>query len=148
MYDMKEYKSINKALDIQTTEVEISTVPEAGCLPRKNQLTKVEDKNDSVKDYENTRGNLYSLIEKGQEALNGVLELAQESDSARAYEVAGQMIKATADTTDKLIDLQQKMKELDEVPNNGPTNVTNALFVGSTAELSKLIKAQKKQDDK
>ena len=143
---MKEYKSINKALDI--TEVEVSTTPEGGCIPRKHALTKVEDKNDSVKDYEYTRGNLYSLIEKGQEALNGVLELAQESDSARAYEVAGQMIKATADTTDKLIDLQQKMKELDEVPNNGPTNVTNALFVGSTAELSKLIKAQKKQDDK
>ena len=146
MYNMKEYKSINKALDI--TEVEVSTTPEGGCIPRKNTLTKVEDKNDSVKDYEYTRGNLYSLIEKGQEALNGVLELAQESDSARAYEVAGQMIKSVGDTTDKLIDLQQKMKELDEVPNNGPTNVTNALFVGSTAELSKLIKAQKKQDDK
>ena len=146
MYNMKEYKSIDKALDI--TEVEVSTTPEGGCIPRKNTLTKVEDKNDSVKDYEYTRGNLYSLIEKGQEALNGVLELAQESDSARAYEVAGQMIKSVGDTTDKLIDLQQKMKELDEVPNNGPTNVTNALFVGSTAELSKLIKAQKKQDDK
>ena len=144
MYSMsKEYKSINKALDI--TEVEVSTTPEGGCIPRKNTLTKVEDKNDSVKDYEYTRGNLYSLIEKGQEALNGVLELAQESDSARAYEVAGQMIKSVGDTTDKLIDLQQKMKELDEQP-KGPTNVTNALFVGSTAELSKLIKAQKKDD--
>ena len=76
MYNMKEYKSINKALDI--TEVEVSTTPEGGCIPRKNTLTKVEDKNDSVKDYEYTRGNLYSLIEKGQEALNGVLELAQE----------------------------------------------------------------------
>ena len=104
--------------------------------------------NDTKKDYDYTRGNLYSLIEKGQEALNGVLELAQESDSARAYEVAGQMIKSVGDTTDKLIDLQKKMKELDEEPNKGPTNVTNALFVGSTAELSKLIKAQKNQDDK
>ena len=93
MYSMsKEYKSINKALDI--TEVEVSTTPEGGCIPRKNTLTKVEDDKDSTKDYEYTRGNLYSLIEKGQEALNGVLELAQESDSARAYEVAGQMIKA------------------------------------------------------
>ena len=143
---MKSFDAIDDALDI--TEVEVSTTPEGECIPRKNTLTKVEDKNDSVKDYEYTRGNLYSLIEKGQEALNGVLELAQESDSARAYEVAGQMIKSVGDTTDKLIDLQQKMKELDEVPNNGPTNVTNALFVGSTAELSKLIKAQKKQDDK
>ncbi len=148
MYNMKEYNAIDKALDIETAEVEISTTPEGGCIPRKNTLTKVGENTDTTKDYEYTRGNLYSLIEKGQEALNGVLELAQESDSARAYEVAGQMIKSVGDTTDKLIDLQQKMKELDEVPNKGPTNVTNALFVGSTAELSKLIKAQKKQDDK
>ena len=145
MYSMsKEYKSINKALDI--TEVEVSTTPEGGCIPRKNTLTKVEDDKDSTKDYEYTRGNLYSLIEKGQEALNGVLELAQESDSARAYEVAGQMIKSVGDTTDKLIDLQQKMKDLDEEPNKGPSTVNNALFVGSTAELAKLIKNQNKDD--
>ena len=136
---MKNFDAIDNALDIETSIVEVEEVPKP--------VLKSEV-NDIKKDYDYTRGNLYSLIEKGQEALNGVLELAQESDSARAYEVAGQMIKATADTTDKLIDLQQKMKELDEVPNNGPTNVTNALFVGSTAELSKLIKAQKKQDDK
>ena len=136
---MKNFDAIDNALDIETSIVEVEEVPKP--------VLKSEV-NDTKKDYDYTRGNLYSLIEKGQEALNGVLELAQESDSARAYEVAGQMIKATADTTDKLIDLQQKMKELDEVPNNGPTNVTNALFVGSTAELSKLIKAQKKQDDK
>ena len=145
MYSMsKEYKSINKALDI--TEVEVSTTPEGGCIPRKNTLTKVEDDKDSTKDYEYTRGNLYSLIEKGQEALNVFLELAQESDSARAYEVAGQMIKSVGDTTDKLIDLQQKMKDLDEAPNKGPSTVNNALFVGSTAELAKLIKNQNKDD--
>ena len=136
---MKNFDAIDNALDIETSIVEVEESPKPVL---KSEVT------DTKKDYDYTRGNLYSLIEKGQEALNGVLELAQESDSARAYEVAGQMIKATADTTDKLIDLQQKMKELDEVPNNGPTNVTNALFVGSTAELSKLIKAQKKQDDK
>jgi hypothetical protein len=77
--------------------------------------------------------------------VNGILELAQESDSARAYEVAATTIKAVADTTDKLIDLQQKMKDLEQDPNK-PTNVTNALFVGSTAELSKLIKKQKEDD--
>jgi hypothetical protein len=92
------------------------------------------------KDYEYSRGNLYSLVEKGQEAINGILELAQESDSPRAYEVAGQLIKSVADTTDKLIDLQKKMKDLYENQPKGPTNVTNALFVGSTTELSKLLK--------
>ena len=133
---MKNFDAIDNALDIETAIGEVEEVPKP--------VLKSEV-NDTKKDYDYTRGNLYSLIEKGQEALNGVLELAQESDSARAYEVAGQMIKSVGDTTDKLIDLQQKMKELDEQP-KGPTNVTNALFVGSTAELSKLIKAQKKDD--
>jgi len=96
--------------------------------------------NDLKKDYEYTRGNLYSIIEKGQEALNGILELAQESEMPRAYEVAGQLIKNVADATDKLIDLQKKLKDIDEQKVKGPTNVTNALFVGSTAELSKLLK--------
>ena len=134
---MKNFDAIDNALDIETSIVEVEESPKPVL---KSEVT------DTKKDYDYTRGNLYSLIEKGQEALNGVLELAQESDSARAYEVAGQMIKSVGDTTDKLIDLQQKMKELDEQPNKGPTNVTNALFVGSTAELSKLIKAQKKDD--
>ena len=96
--------------------------------------------NDLKKDYEYTRGNLYSIIEKGQEALNGILERAQESEMPRAYEVAGQLIKNVADATDKLIDLQKKLKDIDEQKVKGPTNVTNALFVGSTAELSKLLK--------
>jgi hypothetical protein len=98
---------------------------------------------DIKKDYEYTRGNLYSLIEKGQEAINGILELAQESEMPRAYEVAGQLIKNVADATDKLMDLQKKLKSIEEDgPSKGPTNVTNALFVGSTAELSKLLKNQ------
>jgi len=138
---MKNFDSIEEALNVDTEVVETNIEP------RKNQLEKT-DKNDSSKDYEYSRAQLYSLVEKGQEAVNGILELAQESDSARAYEVAATTIKAVADTTDKLIDLQQKMKDLEQDPNKGPTNVTNALFVGSTAELSKLIKKQKNESDK
>ena len=100
------------------------------------------EKTDVEKDYEYTRGNLYSLIEKGQEAVNGILELAQESETPRAYEVAGQLIKNVADATDKLIDLQKKLKDIEEESPKGPTNVTNALFVGSTAELQKLLKSK------
>ena len=97
---------------------------------------------DIKKDYEYTRANLYSLIEKGQEAINGIMELAGESDSPRAYEVAGQLIKSVGDVTDKLIDLQKKLKDVeDESTKTTTNNVTNnALFVGSTAELSKLLK--------
>ena len=96
---------------------------------------------DIQKDYEYTRGNLYSIIEKGQEALNGVLELAQETEQPRAYEVAGQLIKSVSDATDKLMELQKKLKDVEEDgTQKGPTNVTNALFVGSTAELQKMIK--------
>ena len=98
---------------------------------------------DVRRDYEYTRGNLYSLIEKGQEAINGIMELAQESEMPRAYEVAGQLIKNVADATDKLLELQKILKEVEEESaSKGPTNVTNALFVGSTAELSKLLKKQ------
>ena len=136
---MKNFDSIEKALDVETEVLKPDEKSE------KSPIQKV-DGDEISKDYEYSRGNLYSLIEKGQEAVNGILELAQESDSARAYEVAATTIKAVADTTDKLIDLQQKMKDLEQDPNKGPTNVTNALFVGSTAELSKLIKNQKEDD--
>ena len=98
-------------------------------------------------DYEYTRGNLYSIIEKGQEAINGILELAQESEMPRAYEVAGQLIKNVSDATDKLMTLQQKLKEVNAEEKKGPTNVTNnALFVGSTAELQKLLKNNSTED--
>ena len=98
-------------------------------------------KNDVEKDYKYTRGQLYSLIEKGQEAINGIMEVAGESASPRAYEVAGQLIKSVADSTDKLMDLQKKMKDMDEETTKTQNNVTNnALFVGSTSELSKLLK--------
>ena len=136
---MKNFDSIEKALDVKTEVLKPDEKSE------KSPIQKV-DGDEISKDYEYSRGNLYSLIEKGQEAVDGILELAQESDSARAYEVAATTIKAVADTTDKLIDLQQKMKDLEQDPNKGPTNVTNALFVGSTAELSKLIKNQKEDD--
>ena len=115
------------------------------------QIEKIEkissSLNDIKNDYEYTRGNLYSLIEKGQEAINGILELAQESEMPRAYEVAGQLIKSVADATDKLMDLQKKLKDIEEDKQKGPTTVNNALFVGSTAELAKLLKQQTQNED-
>ena len=142
-------KQLDKAFNI--TPVEVETTPENGCFPKKEQLTNVTrpekpdrlTKNDISKDYEYTRGNLYSIIEKGQEAIDGILELAQESEQPRAYEVAGQLIKSVSDATDKLMDLQKKLKDVNEEDiRKSPTNVTNALFVGSTAELAKMIKQE------
>ena len=101
----------------------------------------VPENQDIQKDYEYTRANLYSLIEKGQEAINGIMELAGEGGSPRAYEVAGQLIKSVADTTDKLADLQKKIKDLEEDSKKTTNNVTNnAVFVGSTSELQKMLK--------
>ena len=111
------------------------------------KIDKIKGASDDIKkDYDSTRGNLYSIIEKGQEAINGILELAQESEMPRAYEVAGQLIKNVADATDKLMDLQKKLKDVEEEKQSrGPSNVTNALFVGSTAELAKLLKEKDKK---
>ena len=111
------------------------------------KIEKIKQTSDDIKkDYDYTRGNLYSIIEKGQEAINGILELAQESEMPRAYEVAGQLIKNVADATDKLMDLQKKLKDVEEEKQSrGPSNVTNALFVGSTAELAKLLKDKDKK---
>ena len=95
-------------------------------------------------DYKYQRDNFYNLIEKGQNAIEGILNVAKESDHPRGYEVAGNLIKQVAEVTEKLGDLQEKMKKLKEVPNSAPKNVTNALFVGSTAELQKMLKG--KQD--
>ena len=104
---------------------------------------------DVEKDYKYTRGQLYSIIEKGQEAINGILELAQESEMPRAYEVAGQLIKSVSDATDKLMDLQKKLKDVEEeTKQKGPNTVNNALFVGSTAELQKLLKSGLPKDSK
>ena len=98
------------------------------------------DLNDAEKDYEYQRQNFYNLVERGTDAVEGILELAKESDHPRAYEVAGNLIKQVAEVTEKLGDLQEKMRKLKEVPNTAPKNVTNALFVGSTAELQKMLK--------
>ena len=94
-------------------------------------------------DYKYQRQNFYSLVERGQDAIDGILDLARESEHPRTYEVAGQLIKTVAEVTEKLGDLQEKMKKLKDVPNNAPKNVTNALFVGSTAELQRMLKGKK-----
>jgi len=107
------------------------------------------DKTDIRNDYEYTRGNLYSIIEKGQEAINGILELAQESEMPRAYEVAGQLVKSVSDATDKLMDLQKKLKDVEEeTVQKGPSTVNNSLFVGSTADLAKMLKEATKAQNK
>jgi hypothetical protein len=133
----KKFDSLNDAFNVEGEIVPIET---------KSEIEKIETiastVDDIKKDYNYTRGNLYSLIEKGQEAINGILELAQESEMPRAYEVAGQLIKNVADATDKLMDLQKKLKDIEEEKQKGPTTVNNALFVGSTAELAKLLKQQ------
>ena len=98
-----------------------------------------DDLDDVDADYKYQRDNFYNLIEKGQNAIEGILNVAKESDHPRGYEVAGNLIKQVAEVTEKLGDLQEKMKKLKEVPNSAPKNVTNALFVGSTAELQKML---------
>ena len=135
---MSSYDPIDEALNT-TSSIEVSTTPENGGIKRKDALKNVT--NDVDQDYDYTRANLYSLIEKGQESLNGIMELAGESASPRAYEVAGQIIKSVADTTDKLMELQKKVKEVDEEKAKGPSTVTNnAVFVGSTTDLQKMLK--------
>ena len=128
------YDKLDASLNIESSIVEVEKV--------KEDLNITPLKSDDIqKDYEYTRANLYSLIEKGQEAINGIMELAGEGGSPRAYEVAGQLIKSVGDVTDKLIDLQKKLKEVEEDVGKTTNNTTNnAIFVGSTSELSKLLK--------
>ena len=135
----KQFNKLNKTFNVEVEPeiVATETVPTAIEREKPSRLTQ----DDITKDYEYTRGNLYSIIEKGQEAINGILELAQESEMPRAYEVAGQLIKSVSDATDKLMDLQKKLKDVEEeTKQKGPSTVNNALFVGSTAELAKMIK--------
>ena len=130
---MENYESIDKALNISDSDI----------VPTKKETLKKEDtpkKNEVEKDYEYSRANLYSIIEKGKEAINGIMEVAGESASPRAYEVAGQLIKSVADTTDKLMDLQKKVKDVNEDAPKTNNVTNNALFVGSTSELSKMLK--------
>ena len=132
--DMKnKFDSLNDEFNVEGDIVQTDVV--------KSKIEQIKDSSDDIKkDYDYTRGNLYSIIEKGQEALNGILELAQESEMPRAYEVAGQIMKNVADATDKLMDLQKKKKDIEEESQKGPSTVNNALFVGSTADLAKMIK--------
>ena len=103
----------------------------------------VENETDEIEaDYEYQRKQFYNLVEKGSVAIDGILEIAKEGEHPRGYEVAGNLIKQVAEVTEKLGDLQEKMKRLKEVPNTAPKNVTNALFVGSTAELRRIIKGK------
>ena len=130
---MENYESIDEALNISDSDI----------VPTKKETLRKEDtpkKNEVEKDYEYSRANLYSIIEKGQEAINGIMEVAGESASPRAYEVAGQLIKSVADTTDKLMDLQKKVKDVNEDAPKTNNVTNNALFVGSTSELSKMLK--------
>ena len=137
-------KQLDNAFNI-TPEIEVDSIE----VKEPVGIQKPPTKDDITRDYEYTRGNLYSIIEKGQEAIDGILELAQESDMPRAYEVAGQLIKSVSDATDKLMDLQKKLKDVNEEQvSKGPNTVNNALFVGSTAELAKLIKTGLPKDNK
>ena len=131
-----KFDNLNDTFDITPREVEVQKEEV------EKSIEKVRSSSEDIKkDYEYTRGNLYYIIEKGQEEINGILELAQESEMPRAYEVAGQLIKNVSDATDKLMDLQKKLKDVNkEEEVKGPTTVNNALFVGSTAELQKLLK--------
>tara|TARA_B100001057_G_C22767550_1_gene918276 strand:+ start:342 stop:743 length:402 start_codon:yes stop_codon:yes gene_type:complete len=126
---------LNEVLDI-ANDVTVEEVKKT--LP----ITAPEDKDPDV-DFETGRKNLYNLIDKGNEAIDGILELAKEGEHPRAYEVAGQLIKTVSEVSQNLLDLQDKLKKVKEVPNNAPKNVTNALFVGSTTELHKMLKEKK-----
>jgi hypothetical protein len=136
-------KELSKALgvagDVQTLQTEPWNYKDTSeALP-----IIVENETDEIEaDYEYQRKQFYNLVEKGSIAIDGILEIAKEGEHPRGYEVAGNLIKQVAEVTEKLGDLQEKMKRLKEVPNNAPKNVTNALFVGSTAELQKLIKGK------
>ena len=137
-----KYEKLDETFNITPTEVSVDETQVSVGVDREKPDRLSKD--DITRDYEYSRGNLYSIIEKGQEAINGILEVAQESDMPRAYEVAGQLIKSVSDATDKLMDLQKKLKDVNEEKEKSPTNVTNALFVGSTADLQKLLKDQSK----
>ena len=134
---MSKFDSLNDTFNTDDG-VEVDAIVKAEDTDIQKEQTRENDVN---KDYDYTRGNLYSLIEKGQEAINGIMEVAGETASPRAYEVAGQLIKSVADTTDKLADLHKKVKEIEaDNPKTQNTVTNNALFVGSTSELSKMLK--------
>ena len=125
---------LNEVLDI-ANDVTVEEV--------KKTLPAVPEDKDPDIDFETGRKNLYILLDKGNEAIDGILELAKEGEHPRAYEVAGQLIKTVSEVSQNLLDLQDKLKKVKEIPEKGPKNVTNALFVGSTTELQKMLKEKK-----
>ena len=132
---------LNEVLGI----AEVDKTYENEVLPKKvNTELMVPDDKDPEIDFETGRKNLYNLLDKGNEAIDGILNLAKEGEHPRAYEVAGQLIKTVSEVSQDLLGLQEKMKKIKDVPNNAPKNVTNALFVGSTTELTKILKKDKK----
>ena len=135
------FSDIDKALGV-FDPVETAIKQNSVIVPKKVPQSNDDDIDN---DYKYQREIFYNLIERGQDAIDGILDIAKESDHPRTYEVAGNLIKQVAEVTEKLGDLQEKMRKLKEVPNNAPKNVTNALFVGSTAELQKMLKG--KEDD-
>jgi len=139
---MSKFDSLNDTFNTDDG-VEVDAIVKAEDTEIQKSQTRAEN---VEKDYDYTRGNLYSLIEKGQEAINGIMEVAGETASPRAYEVAGQLIGQVAQTVDKLQDLQKKLKDLKQIPNKTSANIKNALFVGSTAELQKMLN-RKKEDE-
>ena len=131
---------LDEILDVEESTAElVEKKPDTLIVKRDNTLDDVDT------DYKYQRENFYNLIERGQDAIDGILEVAKQSDHPRSYEVAGNLISQVADITEKLGKLQASMKRLKEVPNNAPKNVTNALYVGSTAELQKLLKKDKEK---
>jgi len=129
--------SVNEILGLEgkKNEIKVSDFEQPAPVPRKID----ETKSDVDNDYEHSRDNYYNLIDKGNQAIEGILDIAKEGQHPRAYEVAGQLIGQVAQTVDKLQDLQKKLKDLKEVPNKANTNIKNALFVGSTNELQKML---------
>jgi len=149
MIEDETFDEIDEALEITDRGAEIMKKEPVSKPTRTSAKDLKKSKEPDIEtDYNYSRAQLYSLVEKGQEAVDGALDVAQQSDSARAYEVAGQLIKHVADTADKLIDLQKKMKDIDEVnTKQNTTNVTNnSLFVGSTSELQKMLKKTMKDN--
>ena len=139
-------EKVNEILGVDTpTNIQKEFSPP---VERKEGQLELAVEKDINTDYDYSRESYYSLIEKGQEAIQGILDIAKEGQHPRAYEVAGQLIKTQSEIAQNLLDLQDKLKKIKDVKELGPKNVTNALFVGSTADLSKLIKAQSDSKDK
>jgi len=139
----KQHEALDEVLGISDVTEVVENAVETVSPPKPVLVPKTEmNEADIDNDYKYQRENFYNLIERGQDAIDGILDLARESEHPRSYEVAGNLIKQVAEVTEKLGDLQTKMKKLKEVPNSAPKNVTNALFVGSTAELQKMLKGK------